>query len=95
MRLLAYPGLWALLKPAHGKGYATEGLLAATAWGDARFGTVRTFCIIQSGNVASIRVAEKIGFREIFRKAPEGESEIILARSPLGVDSMPWRFDAP
>jgi len=76
---------WALMKQVHGKGYATEGLLAATAWGDAQFGAARTFCIIQSANTASIRVAEKVGYREIHRKDAEGETEIHFARDPWGV----------
>jgi len=35
---------WVFACQAHGKGYATE-VRAATAWGDAHFGTARTACI--------------------------------------------------
>jgi RimJ/RimL family protein N-acetyltransferase len=62
---------WVLASRAHGKGYATEAVLAVVAWGDAKFkvsaGGTRTACIIQPENVASIRVAEKCGYREFAR----------------------------
>jgi RimJ/RimL family protein N-acetyltransferase len=56
---------WTLATAFHGKGYATEAVQAAVAWGDARFAPRRTVCLINSDNVASIRVAQKAGF-EIF-----------------------------
>lgn len=72
---------WALAAHAHGKGYATEALRAAIAWGDARFGSgQRTACIISPMNAASIRVAEKCGYREIARISKEGASEILFSR---------------
>nr|WP_228530625.1 MULTISPECIES: GNAT family N-acetyltransferase [Myxococcaceae] len=54
---------WALVPSAHGRGYATEALSAALAWGDAHFEVARSVCIIDPGNLASVRVAEKLGFR--------------------------------
>ena len=58
---------WALASQAHGKGYATEAVRAAVAWGDGKFGTGRTACLIDPENLASIRVAEKCGYREFQR----------------------------
>ncbi len=55
---------WALAPRVHGNGYATEAVRAAVAWGDERFGTARTVCMIDPGNLASIRVARKCGYRE-------------------------------
>jgi RimJ/RimL family protein N-acetyltransferase len=55
---------WVLSSMAHGKGYATEAVRAAVGWGDARFKSPRTACIIASENLASIRVAVKCGYRE-------------------------------
>jgi len=49
---------------AHGKGYATEALNAVVAWGDDRFQKARTVCIVSPENGASLRVAEKCGYRE-------------------------------
>lgn len=53
---------WVLASPAHGKGYATEAVRAAVAWGDAQFQSARTACIIAPENLASIRVAAKCGY---------------------------------
>jgi RimJ/RimL family protein N-acetyltransferase len=56
---------WVLASSAHGKGYATEAVRAAVAWGDEQFGDGRTCCIIHPENTASVRVAEKCGYREL------------------------------
>jgi RimJ/RimL family protein N-acetyltransferase len=58
---------WVLSPSAHGKGYATEAVGAALAWADVRFDGGRTACIINGGNTASLRVAEKAGYREFAR----------------------------
>ena len=54
---------WALVPSAQGRGYATEALSAALAWGDSHFEAARSACIIDHANLASARVAEKCGFR--------------------------------
>jgi RimJ/RimL family protein N-acetyltransferase len=72
---------WALVTQAHGKGYATEGVKAAIAWGDQHFGRRKTACLIHPENVASIRVAEKCGYREWQRTAYK-EHEVILFERP-------------
>jgi RimJ/RimL family protein N-acetyltransferase len=53
---------WAFVPRFHGRGYATETVRAAVAWGDERFDWPETACIIDPANVASIRVAEKCGY---------------------------------
>ena len=58
---------WALASRFHGKGLATEAIQAAVAWGDARFGSTRTVCLIDAENLASIRVAQKCGY-EVFEQ---------------------------
>lgn len=58
---------WVLSSAGHGKGYATEAVSAALAWGDATFGDPRTVCIIDPENGPSLRVAEKTGYREYGR----------------------------
>ena len=55
---------WVLAPWAHGKGYATEAMSAALAWGDGQFGDMPVVCITAPENPASIRVAEKCGFRK-------------------------------
>jgi RimJ/RimL family protein N-acetyltransferase len=65
---------WTLASRFHGQGYATEAVQAAVAWGDVHFGRTRTVCLINTGNAASIRVAEKCGFavfeRTVFFEQP-------------------------
>jgi RimJ/RimL family protein N-acetyltransferase len=71
---------WALVSPAHGKGYATEAVQAAIAWGETRFGSTRTICIISPENLPSIRVAEKCGYREFQRTNYKGRPTVVYAR---------------
>ena len=71
---------WALAAHAHGKGYATEALHAALAWGDRHFKPVRTVCLISPNNIASLRVAAKLGYQEIARTTKGAEPEIIFER---------------
>jgi len=56
---------WVFATHAHGQGYASEALAAALAWRDAALAVERTVCIINTLNLASIRVAEKAGFHGI------------------------------
>ena len=71
---------WALVPQFHGKGYATEALRAAVAWGDHHFAQRRTVCIIHRDNHRSFRIAEKLGYKAIFSATGSGESNTILAR---------------
>jgi RimJ/RimL family protein N-acetyltransferase len=71
---------WALASSAHGKGYATEAVRAAVAWGDAHFQEARTACIIAPENVASIRVAVKCGYRELQRTMYKGNPVAMFVR---------------
>lgn len=76
---------WALAPWAHGQGFATEAVRAALAWGDAHLvdhdGTpARSVCLIAPENAASIRVAEKCGFREAGRAAYKGTDTLVFAR---------------
>jgi RimJ/RimL family protein N-acetyltransferase len=73
---------WALISEAHGKGYATEALRAAVAWGDTRFGSIATVCIINPANGASFRVADKLGYQEIRRSANGVHPVVVLSRTP-------------
>jgi RimJ/RimL family protein N-acetyltransferase len=72
---------WALVPQFHGKGYATEALRAAVAWGDTHFGQRRTVCIIHRDNHQSFRVAEKLGYKAICSATGSWEANTILARS--------------
>ena len=59
---------WALAPHAHGRGYATEAITAALDWRDRNLPGTRTVCLIDPDNTASLKVADKCGFR-FFRDA--------------------------
>ncbi|OLP56942.1 GNAT family N-acetyltransferase [Rhizobium rhizosphaerae] len=71
---------WALVPPAHGQGYATEAVAAALAWAKQSFPTLRRTCLIDVSNKASLRVATKLGFREVARTVYHGATVVILER---------------
>lgn len=73
---------WVLSPAAQGKGYATEAVAAAVAWGDSRFAGARTVCLIEPGNVASIGVARKLGYAEYARTDYKGTPVILFERLP-------------
>jgi RimJ/RimL family protein N-acetyltransferase len=68
---------WALSRAAHGRGYATEALMAALSWLDATGYYPRSVCLIGPENRASIRVAEKAGYR-LERTALQGDGIVLL-----------------
>jgi RimJ/RimL family protein N-acetyltransferase len=71
---------WALRSHVHGKGYATEGLRAAMAWGDMHLPIPRTVCLIDPENLPSFKLAEKLGFREQTRTNYSGKPIVLLFR---------------
>eukprot|EP00752_Nemacystus_decipiens_P013258 g11747.t1 len=54
---------WVLTPAAQGRGFAGEAVAAALAWADDRLSAPETFCMIHPENAASIRVAERAGYR--------------------------------
>jgi len=71
---------WVLAPASQGKGYATEAVRAALGWGDQRFGGARTVCLIHPENRASLRVAEKCGYRELQRTTYKDHATILFER---------------
>jgi RimJ/RimL family protein N-acetyltransferase len=71
---------WVFAPHAHGKGYATEAVLAMHAWKDANLPEKKVCCIIDTPNLASFRVAAKCGYREFGRAIYKGASVVLLAR---------------
>ncbi len=74
-----------LARDAHGQGYATEAARAALewgdrAWGDRAWGDRETICMIAPDNAASIRVAVKLGYREVSRSVYMGDPVVLFAR---------------
>lgn len=70
---------WALAPHAHGRGYATEAVRAVQAWASQHLGAPRTVCMIDPGNTASHRVAEKCGYRPYARTTFLGEPTVLYA----------------
>jgi RimJ/RimL family protein N-acetyltransferase len=71
---------WALASDAHGKGLGTEAVRAALAWFDARAEPTRTACIIHPDNTASIRIANRFGYRETARTTYKDQPTIVFVR---------------
>jgi RimJ/RimL family protein N-acetyltransferase len=71
---------WVMSPGFQGLGYATEAVNAALAWGEGRFGPVRTVCMISPDNAPSMRVAEKVGYREYARTEYKGSPTVLLER---------------
>ncbi|MBM1295670.1 GNAT family N-acetyltransferase [Serratia nematodiphila] len=73
---------WTLVSSAHGKGYATEALRAALAWGKTHLPGAQTVCIISPENQASLALAKKVGFSESHRSKYH-QSPIVVMHCPL------------
>ncbi len=71
---------WVLAPHAHGKGYASEALLATVAWAQANLDDPHMVCIIAPENLASIRVAEKAGFRLWQRTTYHDDPTVVFIR---------------
>jgi len=76
---------WVLATRVHGKGYATEAVRAAMAWGDANIRSAqpalaKMVCNIHPEHTRSIHVAEKCGFKQLQRTTYKGEPTILFAR---------------
>jgi RimJ/RimL family protein N-acetyltransferase len=71
---------WVLMPWAHGRGLATEAVRAVLAWMEARFGAGRTVCMIDPENAASIRVAQKCGYREWTRSTYKEQPVVLYQR---------------
>ncbi len=71
---------WAFTPDAWGRGFATEAMAAVLLWSEADVEAAEVRCIIDPGNAASIRVAEKLGFTRLREIAfPPGKT-VVYAR---------------
>jgi len=71
---------WVLAGGKQGIGYATEAVMAVLGWGREHFGAVPVACMIHPENRASIRVAEKCGFRRREVGIYKGQAALIFER---------------
>jgi RimJ/RimL family protein N-acetyltransferase len=67
-------GMWKIDLDRNGQGLAGEAMAAITHWYDGQKIAPRAVCMIDPGNIASIKVAQRLGFaefeRRIYRDAP-------------------------
>lgn len=68
---IVHPGWW-------GRGLAREVMDAALGWFDATHGAQRIACMIEEGNIASERLAARLGFVAYGRHENEGERPLVL-----------------
>jgi RimJ/RimL family protein N-acetyltransferase len=76
-----WPGLevgWMLARHAWGQGYATEAGQAAIEWAWRTLDTPELISVIQPDNVASIRVAERLGLRRLRESTVKGQDVVIF-----------------
>jgi len=73
---------WILASQAHGKGYASEAAAAAHRWFAATHGAQRSVCIIAPENIASLRVAQKLGYKGFGQVVYQGGPVTMLERIP-------------
>ena len=71
---------WSFAQAAHGRGFATEGLRAALAWGDANLRAPATACIVDLGNDASVVLAGRCGFAAAGRVVYKGDTLLKFER---------------
>jgi RimJ/RimL family protein N-acetyltransferase len=74
---------WMLARHAHGQGYAAEAVGAALEWADHALAAPEIAAIIDPGNETSIRLAERLGFRQADKAIYDEERVLIFRRKAL------------
>ena len=69
---------WVLAPWAHGHGFATEAMSAVLAWSAAAH--PRTVCIIDIDNAPSLRVAARLGYRQVAQVEYHSASVFVFER---------------
>ncbi len=72
---------WVMPLARHGQGLATEAMQAVLAWADRSLAAPFTFCVIAPGNVASVRVAGRLGFVAPVRGWSRGQPALVFTRA--------------
>jgi RimJ/RimL family protein N-acetyltransferase len=73
---------WMLSSEAHGQGYAGEAATVALGWADRELPGQQVVAIIAEGNERSIKLAERLGFRQAERSVHKGDDVFIFRRDP-------------
>lgn len=72
---------YVLTTHAHGKGYASEAGREVLEWADSHLDHPVTACLIDDDNLASQRVAEKLGYRKAYRATYKDKPVILFTRA--------------
>jgi RimJ/RimL family protein N-acetyltransferase len=72
--------LWRIKYTRHGQGLAGEAAHAALEWFDKQQISERTVCMIDHWNHASLKLAEKLGFKEFSQAVYKGNNVLLLDR---------------
>jgi RimJ/RimL family protein N-acetyltransferase len=68
---------WGLSPKFQGQGMATEAVQAALNWADQNLNAPRTLCMISTDNLASVRLAQRLGYRT-WTTTRYKDSEVVL-----------------
>lgn len=75
---------WGIGSAFHGQGLAGEGVAAALDWADTVLNAPRTVCMIGPGNLASLKLAGRLGYVRYADGTYHGEPTILLERVRQG-----------
>lgn len=78
---------WTIADWARGNGVASEAAAAALAWLEQSRGLERTVCLIQIDNHASIRIANKLGYRQYDEIRYRGYRALTFERPATGANA--------
>jgi RimJ/RimL family protein N-acetyltransferase len=67
-------------KTVHGKGYGREAMTACMNWMDAEHGRRRTICMIEPDNIASVKIAERLGYKSYDKGEIDGATVLLMER---------------
>jgi|SRR6185312_821756 len=76
---------WLIAPDFQNRGLAREALVAAMAWGDVHIEAPESWCMIAPQNLASQKVAARIGFRPAQDARYKGEAVLTFRRPRGGV----------
>jgi len=71
---------WIFLPRMHGKGFAREAMEAVFSWADSAHPGAVYCCIIDPENLASLKLAARLGFAEPLRTSYKDHPTVILRR---------------
>jgi RimJ/RimL family protein N-acetyltransferase len=77
-----WPGVevgWTLVRDAWGQGYATEAATASIRWAWPNLDCERLVSLIEPGNAASVRVAERLGMQRLPPELTAGTEFVVYA----------------